>query len=181
MQTSPRMVGWDIRSRVLGSAKTCEKKKAGILRVQGRGLYKSSNDCYKNTALRRGCLPNRVPSSSHPPARMMTDPKQPSSQAAGNPMGQSIPFNPVHVAPPTPDTLPQTLALEDEGDKCLETSTSGLRRVVEKTVDRLGRSRSFSSKSPSKRIFSLGRNRGKEPGPSGAITTPLPPPILTSR
>ena len=90
-------------------------------------------------------------------------------------MGQSIPVNPVQAVAPIPDTSSQALGLEDEGDKSLETSTSGLRRVVEKTVDKLGRSRSLTSKSPSKRIFSLGRNRGKEPGPSGAIPIRLRP------
>jgi len=99
----------------------------------------------------------------------MSDPQQPYTQAAGNPMGQSIPVNPPQLVAPLPDVSSQAPVLEDEGDKPLETSTSSIRRVVEKTVDRLGRSRSFSNKSPSKRIFSLGRNRGKEPGPSGAI------------
>jgi len=117
------------------------------------------------------------PSLSHPLPRIMSDqsdPQQPSTQIAGNPMGQAMPLNPAQAAAPVPDTSPQALGLEDDGDKSLETSTSGLRRVVEKTVDRLGRTRSLSNKSPSKRIFSLGRNKGKEPGPSGAIQIPLP-------
>ena len=95
-------------------------------------------------------------------------------------MGQSISLSTALVAPPIPDTSPQALGLDDEGDKCLETSASGLRRVVEKTVDRLGRSRSLNNKSPSKRIFSLGRNRGKDPGPSGKILIPSPSPVPTS-
>ena len=114
----------------------------------------------------------------------MSDPHQPSTQTAGNLMGQSIPVNPAQAAVPIPDTSSQALGLEDEDDsKSPETSTSGIRRVVEKTVDRLGRSRSFSKKSPSKRIFSLGRNRGKEPGPFGAILIhpQLSPLVLTSR
>jgi len=124
-------------------------------------------------------FPNRSPSSLCR-KYLMTDPKQPSTQTAGNPMGQSIHLNPAHVAPPIPDTFPQTLGLDDEGDKSLETSTSGLRRVVEKTVDRLGRTRSLNNKSPSKRIFSLGRNKGKDPGPSGAILIPAPSLVPTS-
>lgn len=98
-------------------------------------------------------------------------------------MGQSIPANPPQLVAPLPDASSQALVLEDEGDKCLETSTSSIRRVVEKTVDKLGRSRSFSNKSPSKRIFSLGRSRGKEPGPSGAILIHqyLSPLVLTPR
>jgi len=136
--------------------------------------------CYENTTHTRGAFLIRSPSSlSHPPPRIMSDSKQPSSQAAGNPMGQSIHLNPAHIAPPIPDTSPQALGLDDEGDKSLETSTSGLRRVVEKTVDKLGRGRSLNNKSPSKRIFSLGRNRGKEPVPSGAIIIPSPSLIPT--
>ena len=95
-------------------------------------------------------------------------------------MGQSIPVNPTQAAAPIPDTSPQALGLEDEGDKSLETSSSGLRRVVEKTVDRLGRSRSLNNKSPSKRIFSLGRNKGKESGPSGTILILALSLVLTS-
>ena len=38
MQTSPRMVGWDIRGRVLGSEKTCEKKRTRTPRVQDGDL-----------------------------------------------------------------------------------------------------------------------------------------------
>ena len=96
-------------------------------------------------------------------------------------MGQSIPVNPVQAVAPIPDTSSQTLGLEDEGDKSPETSGSSLRRVMEKTVDRLGRRSSFSSKSPSKRIFSLGRNKGKESSPSGTIPIHLhltPPPNI---
>ena len=89
-------------------------------------------------------------------------------------MGQSIPVNPVQAVAPIPIPSSHTLGLEDEGDKSPETSTSSLRRVMEKTVDRLGRRSSFSSKSPSKRIFSLGRNKGKESSPFGAI--PIHPP-----
>ena len=111
----------------------------------------------------------------HPLPRVMSDPQQPSMQAAGNPMGQSIPVNLVQAVAPIPDTSSQALGLEDEGDRSAETSTSSLRRVVEKTVDKLGRRSSFSSKSPSKRIFSLGRNRGKEPSPFGAILLYLHP------
>ena len=122
-------------------------------------------------------------SLSHPLPRIMADPQQSSAQTAGNPMGQSIPVNLTQAVAPVPDTSSQALGLEDEGDKSPETSTSSIRRVVEKTVDRLGRSRSSSNKSPSKRIFSLGRNRGKEPGPFGAILIhPHPSPlVLTSR
>ena len=90
-------------------------------------------------------------------------------------MNHPVPLGPAQVALPIPDTSPQTLGLDDEGDRCLESSASGLRRVVEKTVDKLGRRSSFSSKSPSKRIFSLGRNRGKEPSPFGAILLYLHP------
>lgn len=111
----------------------------------------------------------------------MSDPKQPPTQAAGNQMNHPVPLGPAQVALPIPDTSPQTLGLDDEGDRCLESSASGLRRVVEKTVDKLGRTRSFSNKSPSKRIFSLGRNRGKEPGPPGTILIHPPSLILTSR
>ena len=130
--------------------------------------------CYKNTTHTRGTFLIRSPSSlSHPLPRIMSDSKQPSSQTAGNPMGHSIHLSPANIAPPIPDTSPQALGLDDEGDKSLETSTSGLRRVVEKTVDKLGRTRSLNNKSPSKRIFSLGRNRGKESVPPGAILIPL--------
>ena len=110
----------------------------------------------------------------------MSDPQQPSTRRAGNPLGHPISLNPAQVAPPIPDTSPQALGLDDEGDKSLETSTSGLRRVVEKTVDKLGRSRSTNNKSPSKRIFSLGRSRGKELSPSGAILLSPPSLALTS-
>lgn len=99
----------------------------------------------------------------------MSDPHQTSTQVAGNPMDQSLHVNPVQAVAPIPDTSSQSLGLEDEGDKSLETSTSSLRRVVGKTVDKIGRTRSLNNKSPSKRIFSLGRSRGKEPSPSGAI------------
>jgi hypothetical protein len=99
----------------------------------------------------------------------MSDPHQSSTQVAGNPMDHSLPVNPVQAVAPIPDTSSQSLGLEDEVDKSLETSTSSLRRVVEKTVDKLGKSRSLNSKSPSKRIFSLGRSRGKESSPSGEI------------
>lgn len=95
------------------------------------------------------------------------------TQVVGNPMGQAIPVNPVQAVAPVPDTSSQALGIEDEQDKSLETSTSGLRRVVEKTVDKLGRTRSLGNKSPSKRIFSLGRSRGKEPTPLGAISIHL--------
>ena len=91
-------------------------------------------------------------------------------------MGQSIPVNIVQALAPLPDTSSQALGLEDEADKSPETPTSGLRRVMEKTVDKLGRSRSLSNKSPSKRIFSLGRSKGKETGPFGAIQIHLHPP-----
>lgn len=124
----------------------------------------------ENTTPRRGRLPNPVTLIPQPLfAKIMTDPQQPSTQRGGDPTGQPIYVNPVQAIAPIPDTSSQALGLEGEGDKSLETSASGLRRVVEKTVDKLGRSRSLSSKSPSKRIFSLGRNRGKEPGPSGTI------------
>lgn len=146
------------------------------------GIYKSSESCYKNTTDRRGCLPNRVALIRQPPsAGIMSDPKPPPTQTAGNPMGQSIALHPAQVAPPIPDTSPQALGLDDDSERLLESSTSGLRRVMEKTVDKLGRTRSLSSKSPSKRIFSLGRNRGKDPGPSGAILIPSSPPVPTSR
>jgi hypothetical protein len=90
-------------------------------------------------------------------------------QTAVNRMGQSVPVNPAQAIAPIPDTSYHALGLEDEADKALEASTSGLRRVVEKTVDKLGRTRSLGSRSLSKRIFSLGRSKGKEPAPSGAI------------
>jgi hypothetical protein len=96
----------------------------------------------------------------------MSDPPQPSSRAPESPMDQPTPLDPVQVVAQIPDTSPQALGLEDEGDKCLG---SGLRRVVEKTVDKLGRGRSVSNKSPSKRIFSLGRGRGKDPSSLGTI------------
>lgn len=86
-------------------------------------------------------------------------------------MGQSIPVNPVQAVVPIPDTSSHALGLEDEGDKFPETSTSSLRRVVGKTVDKLGRSRSLNNRSPSKRIFSLGRSKGKDPGSLGVIQT----------
>lgn len=89
-------------------------------------------------------------------------------------MGQSLPVNIVQAVAPVPDTSSQAVGLEEEADKSLETSTSSLRRVVGKTVDKLGRTRSLNSKSPSKRIFSLGR-RGKEPGPLGATLIHLRP------
>jgi len=96
-------------------------------------------------------------------------------------MGQSMHVNPVQAVAPIPDTSSQALGLEDEGDKSVETSTSSLRRVVEKTVDKLGRSRSLTTKSPSKRIFSLGRNRAKESALSGAIPIYLRPLVLISK
>lgn len=99
----------------------------------------------------------------------MSDPHHHPVQAAGNPMGQSVPVNPVQAVAPIPDTSSHALGLEDEGDKSPETSTSSLRRVVGKTVDKLGRTRSLNNKSPSKRIFSLGRSKGKEPAPLGTI------------
>lgn len=111
----------------------------------------------------------------------MSGPQQPFTQTAGNPMGQSLPVNPVQAVAPIPDTSSQTLGLEDEGDKPLETSSSGLRRVVEKTVDKLGRSRSLTNRSPSKRIFSLGRNRAKEPSGAIPIRLRLHPLVLISR
>lgn len=114
----------------------------------------------------------------------MSGPHQPPSQVVGNPMGQSLPATPVQAVVPIPDTSSQAgVSLEEEADKSLETSTSSLRRVVEKTVDKFGRTRSLNSKSPSKRIFSLGRNRGKEPSPLGATLIPSRPlrVVLTSR
>jgi hypothetical protein len=98
-------------------------------------------------------------------------------------MGQSIPVNPAQAVVPIPDTSSHAVGLEDEGDKFPETSTSSLRRVVEKTVDKLGRARSLNNRSPSKRIFSLGRSKGKEPGPLGVIQihSPSLSLVLTSK
>ena len=84
-------------------------------------------------------------------------------------MDQSVPVNPVQAVAPIPDTSSHALGVEVEADKSPGASTSSLRRVVEKTVDKLGRTRSLSNKSPSKRIFSLGRSKGKELGPLGVI------------
>ena len=182
MQTSPRMIGWDIRGRVLGSTETCEKKRTGMPRVQGRGFIRATTSVIKTRQTGEAAFQIGSSSSlSHPLPRIMTDPKPPPTQTPGNPMGQSIALNPAQVAPPIPDTSPQALGLDDDGDRSLECSASGFRRVVGKTVDRLGRARSLSNKSPSKRIFSLGRNRGKDPGPLGAILIPPPSPALTSR
>lgn len=113
----------------------------------------------------------------------MSDPHPPPTQTVGNPMGQSVTVNPVQAVAPIPDTSSHALGLEGEGDKSSGTSTSSLRRVVEKTVDRLGRTRSLNNRSPSKRIFSLGRSKGKEPGPLGTTQKQLRPLrlVLTSR
>ena len=98
-------------------------------------------------------------------------------------MGQAIPVNPAQAVVPIPDTSSHALGLEGEGDKFPETSTSSLRRVVEKTVDKLGRTRSLNNRSTSKRIFSLGRSKGKEPGTLGVIQIHSHPLslVLTSR
>lgn len=148
-----------------------------MLRVQDRGFIRANAlNVTKTRHTREAAFLIRSPTFlSHPLLRVMSDVHQPSTQAPGNQMGQSIPVNPAQAVAPIPDTSSQALGLEDEGDnKSLETPTC-LRRVVEKTVDKLGRSRSLNNKSPSKRIFSLGRNKGKELGSLGATQILLHP------
>lgn len=165
MQSSPRMV-----DKVYAVGYSVElqraRRKTGKPRVQDRGFYTSViKTRYMSVA---AFLIGSFSSLSHSPPRIMSDPHPP-TQPAVNPMGQSIPVNLVQAVAPIPDTSSQALGHEDEGDKYPETSTSSLRRVVEKTVDKLGRTRSLNNRSPSKRIFSLNRCKGKEPGPLGTI------------
>lgn len=87
-------------------------------------------------------------------------------------LGQSL-LHPMFYSPdavPTTDTSPQSLGLHssvDDLDKAPDLSASSrVRRVVEKTVDKLGRSKSAGPKaqptSPRRSMFSLHRPRGSK-------------------
>jgi hypothetical protein len=94
-------------------------------------------------------------------------------------LGQSF-LNPIPHSPdaaPTTDTSPQSLGLHssiDDLEKATDLSASSrVRRVVEKTVDKLGRSKSVGTKnqptSPRRKMFSLHRARGSRDMTSGSV------------
>ena len=171
-----------MQSGILQSYNVREERRGSLVSKTG-GFYKNNDAVIKTRYMSVAAfLIGSTSIPGHSP-RIMSDPPSPPTRMAGTPMAQSVPVNPAQVVAPIPDTSSHALGLEEEGDKSPETSTSSLRRVVEKTVDKFGRTRSLSNRSPSKRIFSLGRSKGKEHGHLGMIQIylGLAQLVLTSR